>query len=91
MVDKDKNQYIVKVANTSDKAQSIQLTFDGMKKKAALTAGRCIKLASPDLDKDNSLDAPSAIVPQESALTVEAQGARVEIEPNTFAVYIFEL
>ena len=91
VVDKDKNQYIVKVANTSDKAQSIQLTFDGMKKKAALTAGRCIKLASPDLDKDNSLDAPSAIVPQESALTVEAQGARVEIEPNTFAVYIFEL
>ena len=91
VVDKNKNQYIVKVANTSDKAQSIQLTFDGMKKKAALTAGRCIKLASPDLDKDNSLDAPSAIVPQESALTVEAQGARVEIEPNTFAVYIFEL
>ena len=91
VVDKDKNQYIVKVANTSDKAQSIQLTFDGMKKKAALTAGRCIKLASPDLDKDNSLDAPSAIVPQESVLTVEAQGARVEIEPNTFAVYIFEL
>ena len=91
VVDKDKNQYNVKVANTSDKAQSIQLTFDGMKKKAALTAGRCIKLASPDLDKDNSLDAPSAIVPQESALTVEAQGARVEIEPNTFAVYIFEL
>ncbi len=91
VIDKDKNQYIVKVANTSDKAQSIQLTFDGMKKKAALTAGRCIKLASPDLDKDNSLDAPSAIVPQESALTVEAQGARVEIEPNTFAVYIFEL
>ena len=91
VVDKDKNQYIVKVANTSDKAQSIQLTFDGMKKKAALTAGRCIKLASPDLDKDNSLDAPSAIVPRESALTVEAQGAQVEIEPNTFAVYIFEL
>ena len=91
VVDKDKNQYIVKVANTSDKAQSIQLTFDGMKKKAALTAGRCIKLASPDPDKDNTLDAPSAIVPRESALTVEAQGAQVEIEPNTFAVYIFEL
>ena len=91
VVDKDKNQYIVKVANTSDKAQSIRLTFDGMKKKAALTAGRCVKLASPDPDKDNTLDAPSAIVPQESALTVEARGARVEIEPNTFAVYIFEL
>lgn len=91
VVDKNKNQYIVKVANTSDKAQSIQLTFDGMKKKATLTTGRCIKLASPDLDKDNSLDAPSAIVPQESVLTVEAQGVRVEIEPNAFAVYIFEL
>lgn len=91
VIDKDKNRYIVKVANTSDKAQSIRLTFDGMKKKAALTAGRCVKLASPDPDKDNTLDAPSAIVPRESALTVEAQGAQVEIEPNTFAVYIFEL
>ena len=91
VIDKDKNQYIVKVANTSDKAQAIQLTFDGMKKKASLAGGRCIKLASADLDKDNSLDAPSAIVPQESVLQVEGHSALVDIEPNTFAVYIFEL
>ncbi len=92
VLDKNQNRYIVKVANTSDKMQSIQLTFDDMKKKTSLTGGRCIKLSSPDPDKDNSLEAPSAIVPRESVLkTLKEQSAHVDIEPNTFAVYIFDM
>ncbi len=86
--DKDANAIIVKVANTSDKTQSLNFTIEGMKKKEALTSGRCIKLSSLDLDKDNTVDNPSAIVPRESELTVEGQAVSVELEPNTFAVYI---
>lgn len=89
--DKDKNEIIVKVANTSDKSQSIALTFDGLKKKTELAGGRCIKLTSPDMDKDNTVEHPHAIVPQESPLSAQGKSLSVELEPYTFAVYILNL
>ena len=89
--DKDKNEIIVKVANTSDKSQSIALTFDGLKKKTELAGGRCIKLTSPDMDKDNTVEHPHAIIPQESPLSAQGKSLSVELEPYTFAVYILNL
>ncbi len=88
--DKNKGEYIVKVANTSDKAQSLTLKLDGLKKTASLSDGRCIKLTSLDMDQDNTVENPSAILPQETRLQVNGQSVDVEIEPNTFAVYILK-
>ena len=87
--DKDKNELIVKVANTSNTAQSISLNFAGLKKQDVLSNGRCIKLRSLDLDKDNTLEQPFAITPQETAVSVEGHVFTTEQEPNTFAVYKF--
>ncbi|WP_300699883.1 alpha-L-arabinofuranosidase C-terminal domain-containing protein [Bacteroides sp.] len=86
--DADKHEIIVKVANTSDKSQTLNLTFDGLKKQQTLTGGRCIKLSSVEMDKDNTLDNPVAITPRESALQAEGRSLSVELEANTFAVYI---
>ena len=86
--DKDKNEIIVKVANTSDKVQPLNLKFAGLKKTETLSGGRCIKLSSAEPDKDNTIEKPSAIVPQESVLNIDGQALNVELEPNTFAVYI---
>lgn len=88
--DKNKAEYIVKVANTSDNTQSLTLRFDGLKKTVALSDGRCIKLTSLDMDKDNTVENPSMILPQETNLKVSGQSVNVEIEPNTFAVYILK-
>ena len=85
----DKNELIVKVANTSNTAQSISLNFAGLKKQDVLSNGRCIKLRSLDLDKDNTLEQPFAITPQETAVSVEGHVFTTEQEPNTFAVYKF--
>lgn len=82
------NAYIVKVANTSAQAQVLNLKFVGMKKKELLKEGRCIQLRSADLDEDNTIEHPAAILPQESALKVEGQSVQVELSPYTFAVYI---
>ena len=49
--DKDKKEIIVKVANTSDKAQPLSLKFEGLKKQDVLSDGRCIKLRSTDSNK----------------------------------------
>lgn len=88
--DKAKDEYIIKVANTSDKLQSLQMTFAGMKKQQSFSQGKCIKLTATDMDKDNTLDNPSAIVPHESEVEVGAQSLNVDIEPNTFAVYVLK-
>ncbi|RRD90870.1 alpha-L-arabinofuranosidase [Bacteroides heparinolyticus] len=88
--DKLKDEIIVKVANTSDKAQPLTLKFDGWKKKEVLSAGRCIKLASADPDMDNTIGKPSAVIPRESDLQVSGQVLNVNLEPKTFAVYILK-
>ena len=88
--DRQTNEIIVKVANTSDQTQTLNMKFEGMKKNESLAAGRCIKLSSADPDKDNTIEQPTAIVPQESALEVSGQSLQAELEPNTFAVYILK-
>lgn len=87
--DKNKNEYIVKVANTSDKAQSLTLNFQGLKKQDVLADGKCIKLNSLDLDKDNTIEQPLAVTPQESPVSMEGNTFSTELEAKTFAVYKF--
>lgn len=87
--EKSDNSYIVKVANTSDKAQPLKLRFDGLKKNEQLTNGKVIKLRSTDIDSDNTLDNPNVIVPKESNLSVAGNTLDTEIEPYTFAVFKF--
>lgn len=88
--DMDKNELIVKVVNTSATAQPISLNFEGLKKQDVLSDGRCIKLHSLDLDKDNTLEQPSAITPQETPVSIEGNVFVTELEPTTFAVYKFK-
>lgn len=88
--DKNTDEIIVKVANTSGKIQSLSLKFDGLKKKETLSEGRCIKLSSADMDKDNTIENPEAIVPQETALRIDGQTLDVDLEPASFAVYILK-
>lgn len=59
-----------------------------MKKNEQFSAARCIKLSSLELDKDNTIEQPVAIVPQESAVAVSGQSLSIELEPYSFAVYI---
>ncbi|WP_018667817.1 alpha-L-arabinofuranosidase C-terminal domain-containing protein [Bacteroides gallinarum] len=88
--DKNTDEIIVKIANTSGKVQSLSLKFDGLKKKETLSEGRCIKLSSADMDKDNTIENPEAIVPQETALRIDGQTLDVDLEPSSFAVYILK-
>lgn len=88
--DKNKKEIIVKVANTSDKVQPLSLKFNGLKKKDVLSGARCIRLSSADMDKDNTIENPMAIVPQETSLNVGGQALNVDLEPATFAVYILK-
>lgn len=87
--DNNTKEYIVKIINTSDKAQSISLNFAGLKKKNKLTHGKCIVFHSDNLEADNTVDHPNVVLPKESAVNIESNVFNVELGAKTFAIYKF--
>ena len=87
--DNDTKEYIVKVINTSDKAQPVTLDFKGLKKKNKLTNGKCITFHSDNLDADNTVDNPNVVLPKESKVSIEGTVFNTEIGAKTFAIYKF--
>lgn len=89
VVDKNNSTYIVKVANVGDQPQDLNITFDGMKKKASILGGKVVTLHSDVETAENSLENPSLITPKESAIEVSGKEYSTTIGPKTFAVYTF--
>lgn len=85
-LDKDANQIVVKVANTSKEDQTLNIDIAGLKKGKALDGGKVLTLHA-DLEAENTLDNPDIVKPVES--TVEAAGREftATVGPSTFAVY----
>lgn len=88
--DKDRNEYIVKVANTSAEGQELNINFAGMKKKEGITKVRVQTLSSADPDAENSIENPSKIVPVEKEFAIDqTQNWTTVLPAKTFAVYHF--
>ena len=70
VVDKQKGEVIVKVANTSDKTQEVTLNLNGLKgsRSASLTTLQC-----DNMDAENTLDYPNKIRPVETTATCESK------------------
>ena len=85
-LDKDANQIVVKVANTSKEDQTLNINITGLKKGKVLDGGKVLTLHA-DLKAENTLDNPDIVKPVES--TVEAAGREFNatVGPSTFAVY----
>ena len=66
VLDKKKGEIIVKVANTSDKAQDVTLNLNGLKGLRSATA---TTLQSDNMDAENTLDNPNLIRPVETTAT----------------------
>lgn len=80
--------YIVKIVNTSDKAQPIHLEFRGLKKLEKL-GGKLTTLHTDNPDAENTLDAPNIIMPKVSDVDISGNTLDAEIGAMTFAVYRF--
>ncbi|MBO4826583.1 MAG: carbohydrate binding domain-containing protein [Prevotella sp.] len=84
--DKDAGKYIVKIVNTGNADQTINLTFKGIK---TLPAGTVTTLHADRLNDVNTIDKKNTVVPRTA--TVEANGntLTVTVPAKTFAVYKF--
>ena len=90
MVFQDPMSSLNPVYKVGDQVAEGLIQHTGMKKKEALTSGRCITLASANPDADNTIEHPNTIAPKETTMQVSGQAVQVELAPNTFAVYILK-
>ena len=87
-IDKETGEYIVKIANISDKAQPVKLDFKGI--KGGFSTGKVITLHADIPTDENSLDQPEAIAPREKKINVSGTVLETEIPSATFAVYVLK-
>lgn len=88
-LDKNKKEIILKIANTSDAAKTVTYTFNGL--KAAARKGTQTVLKSDNLDQENTLDNPNAVVPVTKEISVQGNTLTVELAPKSFSLYTIKL
>ena len=87
--DKNKDQYILKVVNTSSKEQPIEVTFKGLK---SLKKGRITILHSSNPRAENTIAKKNVIVPRTADVPAEFIKGNVvsaNIPPKSFVVFTF--
>ncbi len=82
-------EYVVKVANTGDTDQELNLKFAGMKKKEGIN-GVTVTTLQAQADDENSLENPDKVVPQVEKMAIDnAQNWTTIVPAKSFKVYRF--
>jgi len=89
VADTNDNTIIIKVANTGDEPQQLDINFAGMKKKQTINGGKVITFTSTDPMAENTLDDPDRMAPVEEPIDAAGTTYTTTISPKTFQVYIF--
>ena len=86
--DSQDGAFVVKTANVSDTAQVVSIALRGLKPGLQIKSYSVTSLHSDDLDADNTLDNPDAVVPQvKECRQVGGDAISLRIEPKTFYVF----
>jgi len=83
--DKNQKTVIVKIVNTSDKAQDIALNLQGMKgsHSASVTT-----FHADNMDGENTLDEPTKYTPSVKQESISAPNFNVSVGAKTFVMYV---
>ncbi|MDO5570173.1 MAG: alpha-L-arabinofuranosidase C-terminal domain-containing protein [Bacteroidales bacterium] len=87
--DKNSNSYIVKIINTSDKAQKIDISLKG-KKFDKIKSWNCTALQAPDLDAENTIEMPDLVAPRRVDMTINDKAIKTTMPSKCFYVYKIE-
>jgi len=82
--DQNSNEIILKLVNSTGKAQPATVVLEGAKKLAP--KGKLTVLKSEDLNRVNSLDQPTLVSPVEQELTLKGKTVNQELAPYSFTV-----
>jgi len=87
--DKNSNEIILKLVNSSEKEQNATIILEGAKKLE--TQAKLIILKSDDLNKVNSLEKPFAISPIEQELIIKGKSLSQILAPFSFSIIRIKL
>ena len=82
--DKNSNEIILKLVNSTEKTQSTRIVLEGLKKLDP--KAKIIILKSDNIDNVNSLERPELISPVEKELILKGKTANPVLEPNSFTI-----
>jgi len=88
-LDKNKNEIILKIANTSDVAKKVTYIFNGL--KTADRKGTQTVLKSDNPDQENTLNNPNAVVPAIREIQITGNTLEVELAPKSFDLFTIRL
>ncbi len=88
-LDKNKNEIILKIANTSKEPRKIAYTINGL--KTSERKGTQTIFVSTDMDAENTLDKPDNVVPTEKEIRIPGNKLEVELAPQSFNLYTIKL
>lgn len=86
--DKKSNQIIIKIVNTSEKEQHIDIRLNGLSKM--IHAATLTTYKADNTDDENTLDDPTKLVPQSVDFRLGAPTLDVTIAAKSFAMYKIE-
>jgi len=88
-IDSKTNELILKVVNTSDKAQASEFIVDGARKLSR--NGTLIVLHSDNLNQENSFENPDAVSPKQTQLQVKEKKIKLSLQPYSVNVIRIKL
>lgn len=83
--DKNKGEYIIKVINTAEKPQQVDIKLEGLKKVAGQVITTTLDCSNYNLD--NTIENPVAIVPTEGYAQVEGNTVKATVKGKNFVVF----
>ncbi|MBB2144882.1 alpha-L-arabinofuranosidase [Pedobacter sp. LMG 31464] len=84
VVDKATNELIIKIVNTENKAQTIDLDLDG--KKKIKSTGFIDELENGNLNQLNSIENPQTVAPKRTTISIKGKKVNLVLKPYSFNV-----
>ena len=82
--DKEKDEVIVKVINTTEQAKNVAIKLNGMK---SISKVNTITLDCSDYEMENTVDNPNAIVPQEASIQADGTTINANVAGKNFVIF----
>ena len=88
VLDIDKKEIIIKLSNSSDEIKNINISLDGLKRKMRIQPDLQFTVLTGEMDLENSLDNPEAIIPKTTSKAITGKKIEVEVESNSFNMFV---
>ncbi|RZL49550.1 MAG: alpha-L-arabinofuranosidase [Pedobacter sp.] len=84
VIDQNKKELVIKIANTENKLQTLDLNLDGKRKLKA--KGSVDELENDNLNETNSLEKPNVITPKTTTINLKGKKLNLVLKPYSFNV-----